>query len=319
MSAANLAWLLRVLLGLVFFASAVTKITTKGRQQVYDSLTPLLSINGLGRKRAILAIVLVSEFGVVAGLTSGVPSIPLWLTVVCLLLSSFTAVVAVAAARGDDVACACFGSLSTKPAGNATIARNTVLSSLALAAIAIETGKSMAWLAITILLLGLLSAQIIVLVELSRRLTNRVNSRTTSPEGSAPPLTGIPLHGLAGFHTGGGSSASTILAFLSASCEGCLRAPTEVGRIVSGQNVEPYAVVDCRGATNAEVVEMRAKLAESHIPSMQTDQGYDLVEALQVKIYPSYALVSPSGLVVGSCVGTGELEGLLPPRVQPAQ
>lgn len=309
---AGLGWFLRVVLALVFVASSATKATVGGRQRFYRALAPLLKVTRVRHQRLVLVAVIVSELAVVAGLSSGIPSIQFWLVAVCLLLSSFTVILAAAVARGEIVACACFGSLSTRPAGSSTIFRNCILACLAIAAIAIEARQSVAWLAVSLLAIGLLTAQTIALVEMSRRVSTRARLRPLASEGTDPPAIGVPVNWAAESH-GGSASADVLLAFLSASCGSCLRAPEEVARIVSDRDAEPYAVVDEIGATQAEAMEMRTRLAENHLPSVPTNQGYDLIQRLNVKTYPSFALVS-SGTVVTSCVGSGNLESLFSQR-----
>ena len=116
------AWVVRALLAAVFAAAGASK--ARNRKATADAAR---GFGVPGRVAGLSAVALpLVEFGVAAGLA--LPASARWAAAVAIgLLLLFSMLVGVALVRGRHVACHCFGSLNTKPAGVRTIARNAAL------------------------------------------------------------------------------------------------------------------------------------------------------------------------------------------------
>jgi len=86
---------------------------------------------GLGRSRALPALVAIAEIGAAVAL---IVRPPLGATVAGLLLVAFTGVLTWALAADRQVSCGCFGPLSSEPVSSTTVFRNVVLLALAVMA-----------------------------------------------------------------------------------------------------------------------------------------------------------------------------------------
>ena len=117
----DLARLARIVVGLVLLASGSLKL---------GSRTWPVDAAALGTPRALARALPWAEIAVGALLVADVGGA--WTARAALvLLVSFTVVVATQLARGRRPPCACFGQLSARPIGPATLVRNLVLVALA--------------------------------------------------------------------------------------------------------------------------------------------------------------------------------------------
>ena len=111
-----------VVLGAVFVVSSVTKLASPG---VWYSQAA-----GLGVPRPVAAVVPYLEAVLAAWLVvqwhRAVAAL-----VAAVVLCAFTALIVVRLAQGRRPVCACFGALSARPIGAATVVRNTAFLALA--------------------------------------------------------------------------------------------------------------------------------------------------------------------------------------------
>lgn len=118
-----------VLVGAVFLVSAVTKLArpaqwrAQATELVLGSASPARTLDAVPVVEAVLGALLVVQWHrtLAALLAAGV-------------LGVFTALLVVRLLQGRRPPCACFGSLSTKPIGWPSVARNLALIALALVA-----------------------------------------------------------------------------------------------------------------------------------------------------------------------------------------
>jgi uncharacterized membrane protein YphA (DoxX/SURF4 family) len=122
-----IATIAAVALGLVLVVAGASKVAMGPAWPAQAS--------SLGVPRGIAVVVPWVEVSVGAVLAVGILE-PWPAAAAVLLVAAFTAVVVVNLVRGRRPVCACFGSLSARPIGWATVARNAVLLALGLVALA---------------------------------------------------------------------------------------------------------------------------------------------------------------------------------------
>ena len=114
----------RVVVGLVLVAAGALKLSSREWSS---------QAAGFGTPRWLVPVVPWVEIVLGALLVPGVGG-RITAIAAAALLAAFTVVVAVRVAQRSTAPCACFGSLSARPVGPATLARNVVLLALAVVA-----------------------------------------------------------------------------------------------------------------------------------------------------------------------------------------
>ena len=106
-----------VVTGVVLLVAAITKLAApqSWRQQAADLGVPAVAAASVPYVEAVLGALLVVQFQRV---------VMAWCAVV--LLTAFTVLLVVRLAQGRRPPCACFGSLTPKPIGPASVVRNVV-------------------------------------------------------------------------------------------------------------------------------------------------------------------------------------------------
>jgi hypothetical protein len=124
-----LAAIAAAVLGAVFLVSAITKLArpaqwrVQAAELVLDSASPTRAFDAVPVVEAVLGALLVVQWRRTAVAL-----------VAATVLVAFTALLTVRLLQGRHPACACFGTLSTKPIGWSAVARNAALIVLALVA-----------------------------------------------------------------------------------------------------------------------------------------------------------------------------------------
>ena len=125
----ELSLLARLVVGGVFLAAGTAKASRRGRAR-FDA-----ALRGFRIPRALIQATAtwLPRFEIVLGalLVAGLAVRPASLVSLALLLA-FSALIARAVLRHEDVDCGCFGSASAEPVGIASLVRNAALASLAL-------------------------------------------------------------------------------------------------------------------------------------------------------------------------------------------
>ncbi len=121
----------RLLLASVLAVSAVAKLADRAGSK--SSLTAFGVPSAVAGPAATLLPP--AELVIAAGLLGGVSARAAAIAML-VLLGTFSAAVVRALARGDEVACHCFGQLSTEPAGPGSLLRNGILAVLAVFVVA---------------------------------------------------------------------------------------------------------------------------------------------------------------------------------------
>jgi peroxiredoxin len=133
MLAASLA--ARTFLAASFLLAAAMKLTQPGRTR------QAMSDFGVAPRFAGLIAMGVVAAELLVGVALLIPSSARWGALAALaLLAGFSVAVAVVLRRGELVACNCFGSLTERPVGGATLARNACLAAIAIF-IAVASGQ----------------------------------------------------------------------------------------------------------------------------------------------------------------------------------
>lgn len=151
-------------LGCVFVLSGVAKIL-QGRRKVREGIAPAMA-DFPDRVRNVVALCLApSELLLGLALVLGVRR-TIAAACVAVLLACFTFVLARAVRQGRSIQCRCFGSLSVEPVSGWSVTRNVAL--LALAAVALTSGKSAGADATSGLVTAMLLASSVVAAGLAR-------------------------------------------------------------------------------------------------------------------------------------------------------
>jgi methylamine utilization protein MauE len=297
-------WLIRGLLGLVLVGSAGGKLLPGGPAKFAAALTAMSGIRGATALRGLLAATVIVELAVAAGLFLGDPST--WLLAGVVLLTLFSAVAAPAIARREQVTCACFGALSARPVDLRLLLRNWALIGLALLAIAIEEAPTMMFAAVSVVALGLLMTQTVLIIQLSRRSAS--GSAAADRSVLEPPMTGVVVPPVV-TTTGERLSADLVLAFLSPGCPSCEDTVDELAAIARDSGLTVAASLDDVDGDPEDVDRLAAMVTGAGIARVAN--GVDLVQALAVRTFPSFAVVDRSGVVAASCSGTEQLHEIV--------
>ncbi|MFI1255080.1 MauE/DoxX family redox-associated membrane protein [Streptomyces netropsis] len=122
---------IRALIGAVFLASSIGKVTGRGAFGRFVSSVGDMRVVPRHRARAVARTVVTAEFAVWSALTLPVPAVAAaGFAVGAGLLVVFTAGIALSMRRGARTPCRCFG-VSASPLGPRHIVRNLVLTALA--------------------------------------------------------------------------------------------------------------------------------------------------------------------------------------------
>jgi len=302
--AAALTLLTRVFLAAVLVVSAATKATPSGRAAFKRSITELFGARSRGLTSAVLVGTVALELGVAAGLALGVPTQALALLAGSVLFTIFTIVLAPAIARRQRATCACFGALSHRQVGLGLVVRNETLSFAGLAALAVTGPMHVLVVAAILVGLGLYAVQTVALLHVSRGIHTPVPAPARQP--FEPPATGVPVPA---FDAPGAGPTDVVLAFLSPGCGSCVDAVATVQEIVRGSRLRAVAVIDPSAAHAPELAELRQELADHRVPV--AEDADRIVEALDVRAFPSFAVVDARGVVVSSCLGVDGLRELV--------
>ena len=293
-------WLLRCGLALVFVASAAAKLPSAGRSQFASALAALTAVRGVATSRALLVAVVVVELSIASGLVLAEPTG--WLVASATALTVFSAVTVSAVARGVQVGCACFGALSSRPIGMPVLLRNWALTGLVFVVLSIEEEPRMFIVAAVFVGLGLLATQTVLIVQLSRRLSSPTT--LAGPVSLEPPITGVVVPPVI-TSSGKTLSANLVLAFLSPGCRSCQRSVQDLSGLVVENRVAAAACVDEFGARPEQIASMASALTAAGIPAATNTP--ELIRALGVRSYPSFAVAGRDGVVTASCTSTERL------------
>ncbi|WP_370417583.1 MauE/DoxX family redox-associated membrane protein [Streptomyces sp. QH1-20] len=122
---------IRALLGAVFLASSIGKVTGRGAFGRFVSSVGDMRVVPRHRARAVARTVVCAEFVVWPALMAPVPAVAVaGFAVAAGLLVAFAAGIALSTRRGARTPCRCFG-VSASPLGPRHIVRNLVLTALA--------------------------------------------------------------------------------------------------------------------------------------------------------------------------------------------
>ena len=257
------------------------------------------------------------------------------------LLSVFTAAVAVALTRGVEADCHCFGRISSRPIGAGTLARNAALVALAVfVAVAgahsagtsatawiasLSTGEAVALGLCVVLALAVLfnAAFLVQLLRQNGRLWAELDElRATVAGGSAgkssadiafgEPLPAVALGDLEGHRVdlrdvvGGGTD--TLLFFSDPRCAACDRLLPEIGRRQRDPAADPRVVMLSLGDPELN----RIKAAEHGIGPVLLHEGFDFPRSLGIAGMPGAVLVDGDGRVASNpAVGAEGVSALL--------
>ncbi len=255
------------------------------------------------------------------------------------LLLVFTAVVAVALARGVEADCHCFGRISSRPIGAPTLARNLGL--LALAGFVVVAGSDDAGTSATAWVAGLSAGEAVALgcctvlavavvfnaafsVQLVRqngRLWVELDElRSLVGQGSSKRISGVVgepvpavvLNDLEGgqvrLHDVIGDSGQTLLFFTDPRCGACDRLLPEIGRRQRDPVADPRVVMLSLGDPELN----RIKAAEHGIGPVLLHEGFDLPRSLGIAGMPGAVLVDGDGRVAREpAVGAEGVSALL--------
>ena len=297
-------WLVRGLLGLVMVGSAGGKLLPGGPAKFVAALTAMSGIRAAAALRGLLAATVAAEVVVAAGLVLGDPST--WLLAVVVLLTLFSAVAAPAIARREQVTCACFGALSARPVDLRLLLRNWALISVALLGIAIEEEPSVLFAAVSVVALGLLMTQTVLIIQLSRRSAGQ--STPAAGVVHEPPRTGVTIPTVV-TTAGERLSADVMLAFLSPGCPSCEDTVDELAVIGRDSGLTVAASLDDVDGDPDDVDRLVGLVTAAGIARVAN--GADLVQALAVRVFPSFAVVDHAGVVSASCSGSDQLHELV--------
>ena len=150
--------------------------------------------------------------------------------------------------------------------------------------------------------LGLLATQTVLIVQLSRRLSSP--TPLAGPVSLEPPITGVVVPPLI-TSSGKTLSANLVLAFLSPGCRSCQRSVQDLSGLVVENRVAAAACVDEFGARPEQIASMASALTAAGIPAATNTP--ELIRALCVRSYPSFAVAGRDGVVTASCTSTERL------------
>ncbi|MBP2401047.1 MauE/DoxX family redox-associated membrane protein [Streptomyces syringium] len=132
---------IRALIGVVFLASSIGKVSGRGAFGRFVSSVGDMRVVPRHRARAVARTVVCAEFAVWPALTAPVPAVAVaGFAVAAGLLTVFAAGIALSTRRGARTPCRCFG-VTASPLGPRHIVRNLVLTALAVIGAATVLGS----------------------------------------------------------------------------------------------------------------------------------------------------------------------------------
>ena len=105
--------------------------------------------------------------------------------------------------------------------------------------------------------------------------------------------------------SGEAGSANLVLAFLSPGCGNCERSVQELSRLMAENGIAAAACLDEFGARPEQIASMSAALTAAGVPAATNTP--ELIRALGVRSYPSFAISGRDGVVTASCTSTERL------------
>jgi hypothetical protein len=176
---------IRCLIGALFLASAISKVSTRGAFGAFVSSVRGMRLLPPGRARPVAIVVVVAEFGVCVLLAVPVAAATVaGFMVAAGLLAVFAIGITVAIGRGARVPCRCFGA-STTPLGPRHVARDAGLAAVAVAGavVALSTGPVHAGGAAVAALAGLLLGGLVLAIDDIVELFLPINSKVSGDTG----------------------------------------------------------------------------------------------------------------------------------------
>lgn len=176
----------RCLIGAVFLVSAISKL--RGRRQLREFVTSLRSMRLVPERllTPVAVLVAVAELAVPL-LLAPYPAPPVMaaagLIVAAMLLTAFAAAIVIVLRRGVAASCRCFGGSGSTPFGRHHVARNAVLTLVALlGAYASLRQPALDWAAVTLAApLGIVGALIVTRLDDLIELFGPAPSRRQAP------------------------------------------------------------------------------------------------------------------------------------------
>jgi cytochrome oxidase Cu insertion factor (SCO1/SenC/PrrC family)/uncharacterized membrane protein YphA (DoxX/SURF4 family) len=307
----------RALLAVIFAIAAVTKLRRP------QALRTTFRDFGVREPLARFAVLLApAELVVAVGLLF-TPSARWAAGAAVLLLLVFLAGILNALRLGRRPDCGCFGGLSSRPIGRATVVRNGVL--LVVAGLVLVSGPGSAvdtWLskhsagAIVLFAIALTATIAVVLASSSglRSLSEPVAAPAPMPQGpvigeAAPEFNLRDAHGrMRSLRTMGSSDQPLILVFGNSGCGSCAVVLSQLASWEASlaQRVR-FAVVSGRDEEQA-----RAVSEQFGISAVFVDGSGETQRAYGVRLTPTAFAISPDGRIVnGPAVGPDAVEDLI--------
>ena len=325
--------LARLVLAIVFIVASVAKIADRQRA------TGMLADFGVSPRLApALAIgVAFLELGIAVALLDG-PTVWWGGVSALILLVGFSTVIAVNLAQGRAPECRCFGQISAKPIGSATLIRNSVLGALAVVVVAygrdgagantvgwlvkLSTAERLylvtagfilavlvleAWLLIRLLAQnGRLALRLEALEQAARTLT--ADSEGLAPGTPAPPITLPDIEGNA--HTLeslGAAGKPLVLLFIDPDCGPCNALLPEVAGW-QGQSDHFMLALISRGAVERN----RASARHHGLARLLIQQDDEVMQSYHVSATPTVVIVNSAGAIADfPAVGDIAIRGVL--------